>query len=501
MKTAVIGSGIGGLISALLVAKDGHDVTVYEKESSIGGRLAFIQEGEYKIDKGPTIVLLPDMLLSILKESGVNTDEIDFVRCDPLYDVHFADGQVYRKFADLDKQYEEIKREFPGDENGFLSFMKDMEERFTIGKPQFLESSFSKPGDYLNTGTIGSLLKLKAYRNVMGNLNHYFNHEKLRTAYGLQTLYIGGDPYTTPAIYSLVSFSEHQHGIYYIKGGYASLLDHVKSACDRVGITIKTSTPVNEIETDGDTATGLVMGGGRREAVDAVIVNGDFPLASRLLKKETPKRYKPSSGCVLLYMGVDGRFDEMEMHQFFLSEDFSRNMEAIFKHGEIPGDPSFYVFNPSKVDGTLAPEGKSVLYVLIPVPATDKVDWESASEYLSRQVLDTMEKRGFRSLAERIEWMKVRTPLTAMQDGLYAGGSFGIAPSLGQSGPFRPQVQPFKERNIFAVGASIHPGGGVPIVMQGAKLVREAFRSYCNTQSERKDVSLHEHDFGSVQSL
>ncbi|MBW3112000.1 phytoene desaturase [Bacillus sp. MCCB 382] len=500
MKTAVIGSGIGGLISGLLLAKEGHDVTVYEKESTIGGRLAFVKEGEYRIDKGPTIVLLPEMLLSILSEAGIDTADIEFIRCDPLYHIHFADGQTYRKYADIHKQYKEIKEQFPGDEEGFLRFMDDMDSRFTIGKPQFLESSFLNTRDYLNPHTIGSLLKLKAYRNVMGNLKRYFHHEKLQTAYGLQTLYIGGNPYSTPAIYSLVSYSEHKHGIYYIKGGYAGLLDHVEKACERNGVTIKTSSPVTEIETEGGKATHIVVRG-KREEIDSVIVNGDFPTASKLLKKKSPKSYQPSSGCVLLYMGVDGKFDDKEMHQFYLNENFSRNMEDIFKNKRIPKEPSFYVFNPSKLDPSLAPEGKSVLYVLIPVPVSDDLDWKEASEFLSNLVLDTMEERGFDELKKRITWLKVRSPEEAMQEGLYSGGSFGIAPSLLQSGPFRPQVQPFAEKNIFAVGASIHPGGGVPIVMQGAKLVAEAFKEYFKSESERKDVSLHEQDLGSIRSL
>lgn len=500
MKVAVVGSGIGGLISGLLLAKDGHDVTVYEKEATIGGRLAFIQEGEYKIDKGPTIVLLPEMLLSILTEAGIDTGEIELVRCDPLYDVHFADGLTYTKYADVDRQFEEIKEKFPGDEEGFLRFMKDMDERFTIGQPQFLESSFLKTRDFLNRKTMSSLFKLKAYRNVMGNLKHYFRHGKLQTAYGLQTLYIGGDPYSTPAIYSLVSFSEHKHGIYYIKGGYASLLDYLRKACDKNGVVIKTCTLVSEIETSGGRATHIVLGD-RRKKIDSVIINGDFPTASKLVKKKAPKSYKPSSGCVLLYMGVDGNYDDKRMHQFYLNEDFSGNMKDIFKNKRIPKEPSFYVFNPSKVDSTLAPEGKSVLYVLIPVPVSDEIDWKSASEYLSNLVLDTMEERGYADLKKRISWIKIRTPEDAVQEGLYSGGSFGIAPSLGQSGPFRPQVQPFAEKNIFAVGASIHPGGGVPIVMQGAKLVAEAFKDQYKIESERKDVSLHEQDFGSIRSM
>lgn len=143
----------------------------------------------------------------------------------------------------------------------------------------------------------------------------------------------------------------------------------------------------------------------------------------------------------------------------------------------------------------------SVLYVLIPVPVSGNLDWKGASESLSNYVLDAMENRGFEELRKRITWMKVTTQEEAKQEGLYSGGSFGIAPSLSQSGPFRPQVQPFTEKNIFAVGASIHPGGGVPIVMQGAKLVAEAFKEHYKNQSERKDVTLHEQDLGSIRSL
>ncbi|WP_064092220.1 phytoene desaturase family protein [Rossellomorea aquimaris] len=500
MNVSVIGSGIGGLISGLLLAKEGHKVTVYEKNANIGGRLAFVRESEYKIDQGPTIVLLPHMLLSILNEAGVNTESIEFVRCDPLYHVHFSDGQIYKKYADKEKQYKEIEEQFPGEEGGFLRFMEDMEQRFELGQPQFLESSFHRKKDYVNVRTFQSLYKLKAYRNVMGNLKHYFNHEKLRMAYGLQTLYIGGNPYTTPAIYSLVSFSEHKHGIYYIKGGYASLLNHIQKACDQNDVTIKTSTPVSDVISDGNQATHIVVDNETKKT-DAIIMNGDFPTSASLMNKKAPKSYKPSSGCVLLYLGVKDEYQNKEIHQFYLNEDFSGNMEEIFKNKRIPKEPSFYVFNPSKIDSSLAPEGSSVLYVLVPVPSSENVDWKEATEFISNYVLDTMEKKGFHHLRKKITWMKVRTPKEAMQEGLYSGGSFGIAPSLFQSGPFRPQVQPFKEKNVFAVGASIHPGGGIPIVMQGAKLVAHAFSEQFKTESERKEVSMHEQDLGSLRSL
>lgn len=500
MKVAVAGSGIGGLITGLLLAKNGHSVTIFEKEKDIGGRLAFVTKGDYKIDKGPTIVLLPDMLMSILADAGVNTEEIELIRCDPLYGIHFPDGQTYRKFADLETQMDEIRREFPGDEEGFKRFMADMDERFAIGEPQFLQSSFLGIKDYMNPKTISSLIKLKAYRTVMSNLRTYFSHERLQMSYGLQSLYIGGNPYSTPAIYSLVSFSEHKHGIYYIKGGYASILEPVRKACERLGVEIKTSCPVEKILVKDGKAKGIRSDEGDFLA-DAVVVNGDFPGTHSLMERPSDKKYKPSSGCVLFYMGVKGTYPDKDLHQFYLNEHFSKNMKEIFEKGKVPSEPSFYVFNPSIVDESLAPEGNSVLYVLVPVPASEKIDWEDASGYLSSYILDTMEESGFDDLRGRLNWMETRTPDQARQEGLYAGGSFGIAPALGQSGPFRPQVQPFPEKNVFAVGASTHPGGGVPIVMQGAKLVEQAVQRYFEEELERKDVTMDEQDFGSIRSL
>jgi phytoene desaturase len=152
-------------------------------------------------------------------------------------------------------------------------------------------------------------------------------------------------------------------------------------------------------------------------------------------------------------------------------------MKEIFVERKIPTDPSIYTFNPSSVDSTLAPEGKSVMYVLVPVPSETSIDWANQDAFVEDIIL-RLEKKGFPNLREKILWKKVRTPKDALREGLYAGGSFGIAPSLFQSGPFRPQVQPYKEKNVFAVGASIHPGGGIPIVMQGAKTCADVVTTY-----------------------
>lgn len=471
-ETVIVGGGIGGLVTALLLSKDPtKKVTIVEKEDHVGGRLTYERVGEYKIDQGPTIVLLPNMLLDILEEGGMEKSRFPFIPCNPLYDVHFKDGTYFTKYSDTDLQKKELAKKFPGDEKGFDQFINDMKVRFLQGKNQFLDQSFVEKRTFFSRKNLRTLIRLKAYQNVKQMMRRYFSDERLIEAYTLQTLYIGGHPQQSPAMYSLVSYSEHEHGIWYLKGGYAHLVELLVGELEKRGVRIKTNAKVESVDIQSGKAEAIVVDGARQKA-DEVILNGDFPLMDGLLPKEyrLNRKYTPSSGCLLLYMGLEKIYEHHSIHQFFLSKDFDHHMRQVFEKKQLPDDPSFYTFHPSIIDETLAPVGKGVLYTLIPVPVGASVDWSKKDE-LVQYVIDELEARGFPDLRNQINWMKVRTPEEAKREGLYAGGSFGIAPTLFQSGVFRPQLKPYPIQNLYAVGASVHPGGGVPIVMQGAKLL------------------------------
>ncbi|MGV2619834.1 UNVERIFIED_CONTAM: phytoene desaturase family protein [Halobacillus marinus] len=473
-KTAIIGGGIGGLVTALLLSREeNREVTIFEKNDHLGGRLTYERHGEFKIDQGPTIILLPDMLLDILEEGGIPREDIPIIPCSPLYDVHFEDGTSFVKFSDPERQKEELRAKFPGNEKHFDRFLADMRTRFLQGKSQFLEKSFVEKRTFFSRKNLKTLMKLKAYQNVKKMMRSYFDDERLIEAYTLQTLYIGGHPEQSPAMYSLVSYSEHEHGIWYMKGGYARLVDIIQAELQKRGVVIRTGTAVEEVLVEGGTAKGIATKEGRAY-YDELVMNGDFPIMDRMLPERyrLNRKYTPSSGCLLLYMGLDRNYPNHSIHQFFMTGDFDRHMRQVFQDKMLPDDPSFYTFHPSLVDDSLAPAGKGVLYTLIPVPSGEEVDW-SGKDRLIEHVLDQMEERGFPDLREHIEWLHVRTPAQAEQEGLYAGGSFGIAPTLFQSGVFRPQLQPYQIDHLYAVGASIHPGGGVPIVMQGAKILAD----------------------------
>ncbi|PAE16944.1 hypothetical protein CHH91_06775 [Virgibacillus sp. 7505] len=479
MKTAIIGAGIGGLTTALLLERQGNEVTIFEQQSNPGGRMQYETDGMFRIDQGPTIVLLPDMIRSVLESCAIPQKDLELIKCDPLYRIHYADGTAYTKYADPAKQKKELLEKFPDSAPQFDQFMRDMKNVYRFGVSQFLERGFSNRLRFFTTSNLRFLYKTKAYRNVHSFIRDYFTEPKLQDAYALQSLYIGGSPYTTPAIYGLISYSEHEHGIWYVKGGYAGLIETLVSYCEKRGVTIQYNSKVEKIRKNGKRVSGIEMDG-VYQPFDNVVFNGDFPAIHSLLDDNKAKKKKQpaaSSGCLLIYAGTNRKWEELQTHQFVLPEQFQLNMKAIFESRTIPDDPSFYVFNPGSIDPSCAPAGKSALYFLVPVPSGDHINWDQQQDLLVERVLHKAEQTLLPGLLGSIEWLKVRTPADASQAGLYQGGSFGIAPNLLQSGGFRPQNKPFGIEGLYAVGASVHPGGGVPIVMQGAKNLSDLIKS------------------------
>ncbi|KGP72218.1 phytoene desaturase family protein [Pontibacillus yanchengensis] len=471
---SIVGGGIGGLVTALLLSQDTENrITIYEKQQTMGGRLSFIYEGEDRIDQGPTIILLPDMLLSILNEGGISREKLPIVPCDPLYSIEHENGKRMYKYRDIQKQREEIERLFPGEGEGFDRFIRDMKWRYALGEKQFLKQQFINKKDFFSRKNLHSLVKMKAYLHVKRLLKQYFKSEELQNIYALQTLYIGGNPGESPALYSLVSYSEHEHGIWYLKGGYASLVDIIVKELEKRNVSMVNGAKVEEVVVQQKHCEGVKVNG-EFVPYDDVIMNGDFPIMDQLMPVENKlnRTYTPSSGCFLLYMGLDKNYEQPSIHRFFMGKDFDSHMRDVFQHKRLPENPSIYTFHPSLIDHSLAKDSEGILYTLVPVPSGEQIDWSQKEEYAD-YILELLEERGYPNLRNHLTWLKIKTPQEAMQEGLYSGGSFGIAPTLFQSGAFRPQLKPYDVDNIYAVGASIHPGGGVPIVMQGAKLLAD----------------------------
>lgn len=491
-RVAVVGSGIGGLTAALLLSRQGHKVTVYERSREVGGRVAFEEMGPYRIDRGPTIVLLPDMLTGILEEGGLPPGSLELLRCDPLCRIHFKSGRVLDKLGGLEEQAAEIERQYPGEGSGFLRFMKEMAQLYPQGKASFLERGYPRRREFFSPANLALMTRLRAYKSLRSAIGGYFRSEELKDAFSLQSLYIGGAPFSTPGIYTMLPYAESAFGIWMLKGGYGMLPQLMSRELLSRGVEIHTETEVGALLVEDGRCRG-VKTGEQETLYDAVLYNGDFPYLEELLPQELFResrassakpaelkagrkarisrgKFKPSSGCLLIYAGANKRWTESQTHQFFLPDSLNDNLRELFDHGRISHLPSYYVFNPVVLDDNAAPPEESVLYFLIPVPADPGLNWNEIAGPLAERVLSDAEKRGFPGLTASLVWRKLRTPADAELEGLFGGGSFGIAPVLNQLGVFRPQPKPYPIKGLYAAGASVHPGGGVPIVMQGARM-------------------------------
>ncbi|MCC5892449.1 phytoene desaturase family protein [Exiguobacterium sp.] len=492
MKIGFVGAGIGSLYAALLLTHKhpSLDITIYEKEDRVGGRLNYVEfENGARVDEGPTIVLLPSKLKSQLREAGFPEHELELLEVDPLYRLRYEDGTTFYKYRDIERQAEEVERMF-GEGDGFRRYMGQKREEYAIGFETFLDRGYKAKSDLFEPKLLLLLMRLKAYETAHENMKRFFKDERLRVAYSLQTLYIGGNPYATPSLYGLIPYREQEEGIWYVKGGYFSLATKLERELKKRGVTFRMNAAVERVVVEDGRAKQLIVNG-VRETYDAVVVNGDFPLMERLIDGVKPKAYEPSSGTLLLYFTVAGEID-LPVHQFDLPNDFAGSMQTIFEDGKLSEYPAMYTFNPSRIDATLAPDGTSVLYVLVPVPRKLEREHVEASGTIDHLVsrIEAMVP----DFADRVLEMKVRTPMDAERFGLFEGGSFGIAPKLSQSAAFKPQARPYAHIDrLYAVGASVHPCGGVPIVMIGSQLL-------VKRMEEEMGASYHD-DTRSVSSM
>ncbi|WP_028563199.1 phytoene desaturase family protein [Paenibacillus pinihumi] len=504
MKIGIVGGGIGGMMTALLLAEQGRQTVIYERQESLGGRLAYEGDGlQYRIDRGPTIVLLPQMLKSLLAEAGIGESDCELLECDPLYNIHYADGKVLTKYRNPAQMAEELERVFPGEGAGVHRYLNELGELFEAGKAQFLQRSFVRKREFFSGRNLRLLGKLRVHLSARQLAARYFRQEQAIDAFSLQTLYVGGLPAGSPSLYTFIPYAEHAFGIWYLRGGYAGLSGLLAHRLTEAGVEVRTGAGgfVREIVTRQGKVQAIETHDGLRHLHSQVIFNGDFPYLPALLPSEKlqPRReYVPSSGSILLYIGADRRWGgeqhkdvetgKVLAHQFFLPPSLTSSLERL-KSGQADTSgevPAYYVFNPCALDAGAAPEGHSVLYVLIPMPLrsaavdgkrTDE-QWREIGERLAQRVLDDAEQRAFPGLRAAIRWKKLRTPADGEAEGWYRGGSFGIAPTWLQSGAFRPQMVPYHHLSgLYSVGASIHPGGGIPIVMQGAKLLADHLQS------------------------
>lgn len=492
MRIAVIGGGVSGLASAARLAARGHQVDIYEKNKQIGGRMNQIKQDGFTFDMGPTIVMMPEIYQDVFKYANRDiNDYLEIKQLSHIYDVYFSDDDQVRVPTDLSQLRDMLESIEPNSTHGFMSFLTDIYERYEIARKHFLERTFRKPSDFYNPYTLYQGMKLKTFDKADNLIEKYVANDKIQKILAFQTLYIGIDPKKSPSLYSIIPMIELMFGVHFIKGGMYRFAEALQALNEELGTHIYTGTNVEEIIIDPryKRAEGLKVEG-RIERYDKVLCTADFPYAaSSLIKKSfQSKKYTTeninnmdySCSAFLMYIGVDlDLSEEILLHNVIFSQDFDENIKEIF-NGTLSEDPSIYVYAPSVEDKTLAPEGQTGIYVLMPVSElkTGHVDW--TDEATVSQVKEIVYKKmatvkALAHVKEHIVTEIIFTPKD-FESHYHAkfGAAFGLMPTLAQSNYYRPPNISRNYQNLYFAGASVHPGAGVPIVLTSAKITVDA---------------------------
>ncbi len=483
-RVNVVGAGTAGLAAAVRLQTEGYDVHLYEKNSKIGGKMYQIEEEGYRFDVGPTIVMTPEIYNEVFEYAGRDPEDyIPMKKLNPMMGVTYRDGKEFNLSNDLVELMEVLENESEEDAAGFMRYMSNIYDRYLVAKNKILNKSYRKLSDFINPQGLIDIYNLKTFDNAYNEMGKYIKNDYLKKMFAFQTLYIGISPHSGPSLYNMIPMLEMFYGIWHIKGGMYAMAQGMGRLFEELGGTIHLNSEVDEILIENKEAIGIRVGD-QEILADYTMVNADFPYAVKHLIADEEQRGKYtdekidtmdySCSCFILYLGVDKAYPTEAAHTFHITEDFDRNISDIFDTGVPPEDPSIYVFNLSEVDSSLSPEDREALYVLVPVPELSLYnEWtEENIQWYRELILDKLaDIEPFQDLRDHIRFERISTPHTFKEKfHAYNGATFGLQPTLFQSAYFRPHNKFDYADNLYFCGSSIHPGAGVPTVLQSAKL-------------------------------
>jgi phytoene desaturase len=498
-EIAIIGAGPGGLATAMLLAKAGARVTIHERLNRLGGRSGTIAantaEGQFRFDMGPTFFLYPRVLADIFAACGYRLeDEVELIRLDPQYNLVFEDGGEIKATPDLARMMQEVAKMSPADAAALPRFMDDNRVKLAAFKPA-LESAFNGLRDYTKPDILRSLPLLQPHRSLDSYLGTYFKDPRIRLAFSFQSKYLGMSPFRCPSLFSILSFIEYEFGVHHPRGGTGAVMAAMARVAQSLGVQINLGDPVEEILFEGKRAVGLRTPQGQRR-YDAIVVNSDFAQTMTKLVPDTIRRRwtdkriagkKFSCSTFMLYLGIEGRYDDLPHHTIYLSKHAKRNFAEIEQGLTPPEEPSFYVQNASVTDSTLAPPGHSTLYVLVPVGhrKAGGVDWPKEQARYRALTLERLERIGVTGLEKRIRFEKILTPTGWENDmQIYKGATFNLAHSLPQMLHMRPRNRFEDLDGVYLVGGGTHPGSGLPVIFESARITSRLLAEDLNLQPD-----------------
>jgi phytoene desaturase len=490
MRAIVIGTGAGSLASALRLRALGFEVDVLEACPDPGGRARTFSIRGHRFDAGPTVITAPwlfDELFALFGEK--REDYVTFLPCDPWYRLSFADGSSLDLVSTIEEQERQIANLSPDDATQYRAYLAHTEELYKVGYEELGAADFTNISSMF--GVVPELFRLGAFRSLWSHTARYFKDKRIRQAFSLQTLLVGGNPITTTAIYALIHAMERRGGIWFTKGGTGALINELVSLasrhgvrfhynCEVTGFSYSTSGAITTVQSKAD---GIVQ----EQSCDLCVWGGDPLMAYSLLGSQNlsvterlrAKTAELSMGLYVLYFKTSRTYDDCAHHTIVLSERWEELLKDIFNGSELPPDPSLYLHRPASTDRSYALHDGDLFYVLAPVPHLGKfANWEAEEPTFKRTVLSILEERILPGLTASLEFAEAVDPryFKATLHSSYGAG-FSLAPTLQQSAWFRFHNRADKIPNLYLCGAGVHPGGGLPGVVTSAKVVERLIAS------------------------
>ena len=478
----VVGAGFGGLAAAIRLSAMGYRVQVLEKLDGPGGRAYVRRQDGFTFDGGPTIITVPFLFEELWGLCGRKlSDDIDLRLMDPFYRVRFDDGTHFDYSGDPERMRAEVARVSPDDVAGFDKFVAEADLCYQLGFEALGCKAFDSIFDLL--AALPSMARMRAWRTMHGLVASYFKHPKLRMAMSLQTLLIGGNPFSVTGVYSLINALERRYGVYSAMGGTGAIVQGMVNLLQARGVPLRCNAEVKRIMVEDGRATGVQLATGEQLSADIVVCNSDTAWTYRNLVAPEHRRHwtdqriergRYSMSLFVWYFGTDRQYTDVPHHTMVLGPRYEGLLNDIFRHHRLADDFSLNLHRPSATDPSVAPSGCDTFYVLSPVPHLQSgTDWAQQAEPYRQAVCRRLEETLLPGLSQHVISSHVMTPQNFQDDLLsFKGAAFGLEPLLLQSAWFRPHNRSEDVENLFMVGASTHPGAGVPGVLMSAKALQ-----------------------------
>ena len=487
---AVIGSGFSGLSAAAYLADAGHEVHVFEKNASAGGRARQLKEQGYLFDMGPSWYWMPDVFDRFFGDFGYKTSDFyKLQQLDPAFEMVLPEDEkisIPANYQELISLFESIEK---GAGEQLQKFMKEAQFKYETGMQQLVYSPGLSISEFASASLLKDMFRLEVFRSLSSHIRKYFRDPRLITLMEFPVLFLGAMPEKTPALYSLMNYAGLKLGTYYPEGGFGNVIDSIVHLATKKGASFHFNSPVQKIIITGSTVTGIKV----KDQIlffDAVIASADYQYVEKHLLPDEYRNYNEeywakktfAPSCLIFYIGVNKKLENLQHHTLFFENDFSQHAREIYIDPKWPTAPLFYVCCPSKSDSTVAPEGHENLFVLMPL-ATGLEDSEELREKYFQMLMSRLEKHAGTSISEDIGYLKSYCINDFKEDyHAYNGNAYGLANTLMQTAILKPKITNKKLNNLFYTGQLTVPGPGVPPALISGKIVATQLIKFLKSQ-------------------